>query len=125
MLCENGKTEEVSRGYNSGNFLDKREGLGSAENSSGIYGFESLGLDKTDCKRKNLTGTTSQPRGSAHGKILERLEFIENSYLNYVQSHQKRLETRLIESKEQEAVFKEAIQALKQEVHNLASNLDQ
>jgi len=121
MLCENGETEKVSRRFNTSDILDKREGLGSVQVPSSKYGDGQIILNTFDSARENTLGTASQPGGFVDGKILERLEFIENAYLDYVQHHQQQLELSLIKSKEHEAVFKEAIQALKQEIHNLAS----
>jgi hypothetical protein len=124
VLCENGKTEEISRRLDPGDFLDKREGLGIVQDSSSKHGDGQIISDQVNRTGENTSGTTSQPGETTDGKILERLEFIENAYLSYVQSHQQRLEARLVDSKEQEAIFKEAIQALKQEIHDLASGLD-
>ncbi len=122
MECTNGKTEKITGGLNSSHSHDQRERLGSVQTSGGINGIEQVGFDTKNSSRENTFRSTSQSGATDDGKILERLEFIEHAYLNYVHSHQQRLETRLIESKEQEDVFKEAIQALKREILNLASN---
>lgn len=124
MLCKNGETEDISRRFNPRDVLDQRKRLGIVQDSSRKYGIGQISTDPFDCSRESTSGTASQSGEAADGKILERLEFIENAYLNYVQSHQQRLEQRLVESKEQELIFKEAIQALKQEIHDLASGLE-
>ncbi|PAX52061.1 hypothetical protein [Brunnivagina elsteri] len=124
MLCKNVKTQDASRRFNPCNSANKREGLGSLQIPSRSDGVKQIGFDTTNCTGENTTGTTSQSGETTNGKILERLEFIENAYLSYVQSHQQRLEACLVESKEHEAIFKEAIQALKQDIHDLASDLD-
>ena len=124
MLCEDVKTQNASRRFNPCNSENKREGLGSFQVPSRSDGVKQIGFDTTNCTRENTSGTASQSGEIADGKILERLEFIESAYLNYVQSHQQRLEACLVESKEQEVIFKEAIQALKQDIYDLASNLD-
>jgi hypothetical protein len=124
VLCKNGETEDISRRFNPCDFLDKRERLGIIQDSSPEYGDGQIISNSFDRTGENTSGTASQSGEAADGKILERLEFIENAYLGYVQSHQQRLEERLVDSKEQEVIFKEAIQALKQEIHNLASGLE-
>jgi hypothetical protein len=124
VRCENGQTQETTRGFDSGYIFDKRAGLGIVQSSGSKHGYGQIDSDPSDSARENTLGATSQSGETTDGKILERLEFIENAYLSYVQSHQRRLEERLVDSKEQEVVFKEAIQALKQEIHNLASGLD-
>jgi hypothetical protein len=116
---EYGKTQETTRRLNPGYIFDKRERLGVFQDSGSIYGYGQIDPNSLDSPRENTSGTTSQPGETTDGKILERLEFIENAYLSYVQSHQ-----RLVDSKEQEVIFKEAIQALKQEIQNLASGLE-
>jgi hypothetical protein len=124
VLCENVKTQNASRRFDPRNSANKREGLGSLQIPSRSDGVKQIGFDTTNCTGENTSRATSQSGEAADGKILERLEFIENAYLSYVQSHQQRLEACLVESKEQELIFKEAIQALKQDIHNLASGLD-
>lgn len=124
MLCENGETKDISRRFNPCDLLDQRKRLGIVQDSSREYGIGQIITDPFDRSRESTSGTASQSGEATDGKILERLEFIENAYLNYVQSHQQRLEQRLVESKEQEVIFKEAIQALKQEIQNLASGLE-
>ncbi|WP_088243951.1 hypothetical protein [Calothrix rhizosoleniae] len=122
MECINGKTQEITGRLHSSHGDDQRERLASLQSTSRINGTQQVRPDKEDCSRDNTFRATSNPGKANDGKILERLEFIEKAYLNYVQSHQQRLEARYSESKEQEVVFKEAIQALKAEILDLASH---
>jgi hypothetical protein len=124
VRCENGQTQETTRRFDSGYIFDKRTGLGVVQGSGSSYGDGPIDSNPSDSTRENTLRTPSKPGETTNGKILERLEFIENAYLSYIQSHQRRLEERLVDSKEQEVVFKEAIQTLKQDIHNLASGLD-
>ncbi|NWF58108.1 MAG: hypothetical protein HXY43_02005 [Fischerella sp.] len=121
MICEHGQTQETSRRLNSGDIFDQRERLGSLQASSRSNGTEQIGLDQINCSGQDSTGETRKQGETSTGKILERLEFIENAYISYVEAHQQRLEARLIESKEQKELFKEVVQELKQEIYNLVS----
>lgn len=125
MRCENGETQEASRGLDSSYVFDKRKGLGEFQGSVRDNGIDQVGRNQVDCPRENFFGTTIEHGETPIGKILERLEFIENAYITYVKSHQERLEARLDESKEQEHEFREAVKQVKDEIYNLVSDQQQ
>ncbi|MFB2770354.1 hypothetical protein ACE1AT_13845 [Pelatocladus sp. BLCC-F211] len=122
MICEHGQTQETSRRLNSSDIFDQRERLGSLQASSRSNGTEQIGLDQINCSGQDSTRETREQRKTSPGKILERLEFIEDAYISYVDGHQRRLEARLNESREQKEAFKKAVQELKQEIYTLVSD---
>ncbi|MCC5620671.1 hypothetical protein [Nostoc sp. CHAB 5715] len=117
---ENGKTTEVSRGREECVSEPQREGLGFVSVQSQINGIEQIRTGSEDRQRGDTT--RSRKRGEAtSGKVLERLELIENAYFDYVDDQQQHLEDRLLQTKKQKEVFKLAVQALKQEIYDLVS----
>ncbi len=124
MISNDGKTEKISRRHDDSFSPHEQEGLGRFRGSSSIDGAESLGFTQTHYSRQDST-RSDQQRNPSSGKILERLEVIERTFLSYVHGHQERLETRLNESKKAETIFIEEVQALKEEIYNLASETDE
>jgi hypothetical protein len=121
VICENGQTQKASRRLDPCNILDQREGLGRIQSSSSINGAEQIRPDQINCPGQDPTRGANEQGKTTAGKILERLELIENAHLSYVKGHQQRLEARLSESKEEEEQFRKAVQDLKQEIYNLVS----
>ncbi|MEH2193420.1 MAG: hypothetical protein V7K98_12385 [Nostoc sp.] len=117
---ENGKTTEVSRGRKECVSEPERERLGFVSVQSQINGIEQIGTGSEDRQRGNTTRSGKQGETTS-GKVLERLELIENAYLDYVDDQQQHLEDRLVQAKKQKEVFKLAVQALKQEIYDLVS----
>ena len=117
---ENGSTKEVSGRRKECVSESQRERLGLVSSEGQINGTKQIGIGSED-RQGGDTARRGQQRNLTTGKILKRLKFIQDEYLSYVRGHQQRLETRLDESKEREAVFLQAIQELEQEVYNLVS----
>lgn len=117
---KNGTTENASRRRKDSQHKDESTRLGKHGKNSPVYGIEPLGIASLDSSRKDPTWTDSR-RNPDPGKILKRLELIEKNFLSYVQGDKHRLETRLEEVNEAENLFKEEVQALKQELYHLAS----
>ncbi|MDZ8227545.1 hypothetical protein [Nostoc sp. ChiVER01] len=117
---QNGSTTEVSGRREECVSEPQRERLGLVSSEGQINGTEQIRIGSQDRPGGNTTRRGEQ-RDLTTGKILKRLKFIQDEYLSYVRGHQQRLETRLDESKEREAVFLQAIQELEQEVYNLVS----
>lgn len=120
MGTANGKAE-TNRERSQGNSKDKLGRLGVFQGSSRCNGFEQIGTNPADCAGENTIGATSHQGDAPTGKILQRLELVENSYTQYVRAHQARLEARLDESKKLEQDFKEQLEALRQEIYRLAT----
>jgi hypothetical protein len=121
MKTNHGKTQDVSRRRKTSQYKDESAGLGEHGQDSPIKGIDQIGNAPTDSTGKD-TPWTNRQRNLSPGKILQRLELIERTFLSYVHGHQQRLETRLDESKSIETVFREEVQALKQEIYDLTSD---
>ncbi len=99
----------------------QREGLEYLPINSSILGDkESLGTRDTNSTRENPTWKLTPVRDTTAGKILERLEALEAQHLEYVHSHQARLEARLGESKQSEEEFKKESNQIKSDIYHLA-----
>ena len=122
MVYANGQTQETSRRFDAGNFLDQREGLGGIQASSRSYGTEPLGSDQANSSKENPLGRTNKYRDTPPGKILERLKLIERRYLSHLKKLEQQLESKLDETKDEEENFKTAIQELEKEIYGLVSN---
>ncbi|MBD2438267.1 hypothetical protein [Nostoc sp. FACHB-110] len=122
MTYKNGKTQKTSRRREDSQRKDESRGLVKYGGHSSIDGHDQIGLAAPHCPGQDFPGQTSkQPGENAPGKILERLEFIENAHLQYVDDHERHLQTRLTQSREQKEVFKKAVLELKQEIYDLVS----
>lgn len=75
--------------------------------------------ENSEGRDTSRTIQSSEQGDTPLGKVLQRLELIEKEYFDYVENHQTRLETRLVESKEKQSAFKNAVAELKQEIFNL------
>jgi len=98
--------------------------LGETGRNSTSDGIQQIRSLSADSPRENPIGSTSKSRASSPGKALQRLELIENAFLDYVREDQARMEARLAESKAKETSFLIAVAELKQEIHYLASKED-
>lgn len=121
------KTQENAKAKNTGGRRkdskrqNERERLGEHGENSSVYGVNPIRTSSINSPGENNSWTTNHEGNVNSGKILERLELIERTFLSYVHGHQQRLETRLEESKTAEIVFKEEVEALKQEIYQLTS----
>ncbi|HLO85448.1 MAG TPA: hypothetical protein VK203_10655 [Nostocaceae cyanobacterium] len=116
----NGKTEEATGGYENSQCENESTGLGKPRGNSQINGSYQVRPTTAHSSRQNSSRANIQHTDITTGKILERLEVIEQAFRVYIHGHQHQLETRLKESKELETVFDQQVQALKQEIYNLA-----
>ncbi|MEJ1930814.1 hypothetical protein WDZ92_11180 [Nostoc sp. NIES-2111] len=121
MKTQNAKTQDTGGRREDRQRANERKRLGQHGEDSPVYGLDSLGTSPADSSGENYTWLTNHQGNDNPGKILERLELIEKTFLSYVQGHQQRLETRLEESKVVETVFREEVQALKQEIYHLTA----
>lgn len=118
---KNGTTENTGRRRKDSQYKNESTGLGKYGKDSPVHGTKQVGIASLDSSRKDPTWADSR-RNADPGKILKRLELIEKTFLSYVQGDKHRLETRLEEVNEAETLFKEEVQALKQEIYDLASD---
>jgi hypothetical protein len=120
-----GKTQKTSRGCNDSLGTHEPGRLGEFRDGSSVDGLQQSGSAEDDCPRQGSTGCDTLKRNPTAGKILKRLKFIQDEYVSYVRGHQERLETRLDESKQREAVFLQAVQELEKEIYDLISPEEQ
>ena len=125
MTGTNGETQKAERRLKNSQHPHQQWRLGSIQDSSGCNGNEQIGTYSPSCAGQDSVRSTTQHGEGVNGKILERLEFIEQAYFSYVDDHQQRLEARLIESRERKEVFRKAVQELKQEIYDLTSSEEQ
>ena len=121
MVTEtNGTTEATSGRLKVSQRENESGGLAAPRENSSIYGTDEIGIITFDSSGENIFGSITREKPSS-GKILERLELIEKTFLSYVDGQQKHFETRLEEVKETQTIFKEEVKALKQEIYDLVS----
>jgi hypothetical protein len=116
----NAKTEEATGGYENSQCENESTGLGKPRSNGQINGSYQVRPITANSSRQNSSGANIQHTDITTGKILERLEIIEQAFRAYIHGHQHQLEARLKESKELETVFDQQIQTLKQEIYNIA-----
>jgi hypothetical protein len=121
VTTKNGTTQDTGRRRKDGQREDERERLGEYGQNSSVNGANEIRIASLNSTRENTAWTSNQGNINP-GKILERLELIEKTFLSYMKGHQHRLETRLEESKSVESVFKDEVQALKQEIYHLTAD---
>ncbi len=120
MNKTNGTTQALGRRLEIGQRENEPGGLVAPRENSSIYGINQIRITALDSSGENKSGTNIREKSDS-GKILERLELIEKTFLSYVQGQQKHFETRLEESKGTENIFREEVKALKQEIYDLMS----
>ncbi|MBU7587256.1 MAG: hypothetical protein KAF91_31155 [Nostoc sp. TH1S01] len=121
---KNGQTKEVSRGRKKRVPIHQREGLGAIPVESESNGTEQSRLSSQDSQGRDPTGSNVffGEGNSTVGKILKRLELLENAFNSYVGSHRQRLEARLDENKEFVDYFEQEMRLVKEEIYNLAAD---
>jgi hypothetical protein len=117
---KNGTAQAASRRLEIGQRKNEPGRLVAFRDNSSIDGIDQIGITPLHSSGENNFGASIREK-SDPGKILERLELIEKNFLSYVHGQQKLFETRLEESKGTETLFKEEVQALKQEIYDLVS----
>ncbi len=122
MIQSDGKTQEVGRRRKDSERENESTGLVKYGSDSSVNGINQVGNVASYCPGQDPVRSSIEYGEGSFGKILERLDFIENAYFSYVEAHQQRLEARLVESKEQKELFKQTVQELRQEVYDLASS---
>ena len=123
MTAENAKTKDISGGCDKR--IDKNQPgrLGKARRNGSINGIEEQGgFIESDSTRGNTSGTNIKYGDTSAGKILQRLDQLEDTHYQYVHAHQERLQARLDESKRLEEKFRTEAMELRSEILALAQS---
>lgn len=121
MIEVNGKTQKTNWRREDRERKDESSRLGEYGCDSKVNGNDQIRYATEHSSKKNYVRSSNKQGEVTAGKILERLEFIENAYVSYVNAHLQRLEARLTEGKEQKEIFDSEIRQLKQEIYDLVS----
>jgi hypothetical protein len=110
----NAQTEKKTRRGQKSNSSDDQRGLVSFGKSGTVLRLRKQNRVVARNSSWSGSGRNSRPnQGKIYlGKILKRVEFLEQQFLEYAHSHQARLG----ESKQKEQLFLEVAQELKQEL---------
>lgn len=100
-----GTGEKITRGHQKCEPQSQQQGLDQLFVDRTIHGHQEQIDDGDDDLKRRTCGYIGNQRGTDLGKILERLEALEEKALAYLRAHQNRLEARLKESKESEIDF--------------------
>lgn len=123
MTQTDGKTEKTSRRHKNSQRENECSGLDEYGQNSSVDGANPFRFIAFYSSGENFfRSTPGDDRGEGtSGKILERLELIEDAYTSQVKEHQQQLENRLQQSRQQELGFRKAIQELKKDILTLIS----
>ncbi|WP_445626623.1 hypothetical protein [Nostoc sp. DSM 114167] len=122
MSKKHGETEKTGRGRKERVPIPEQEGLGLIRDESENDGIEQGGLGSEDSEGGHtLRSAVSLTGESDIGKVLERLELLEQGFKFYVGSHRQRLEARLDENKKFVDSFDEGMRLIKSELYNIAA----
>jgi hypothetical protein len=97
--------KEITRGHEECNSENRQPGLDQLFVARPVNGHQEQIEARNDDLKRGTCGYTGKQRDTGVGKILERLEALEQKTLVYLRAHQDRLETRLKESKQSEIDF--------------------
>ena len=122
MSKKHGETEEIGGRRKECVPILEQEGLGLIRDESENNGIEQGRLGSEDSEGGHPVRSGISFAGESNiGKVLERLELLEQSFKFYVGSHRQRLETRLDENKKFVDSFDEGMGLIKAELYNIAS----
>lgn len=121
MNKSNGTTKDVTLRNNQGHSSDQSGGLGVLRQFSEGHEYNEVGTNQKNCSGGNSFGTNSFYGDTPLGKLLQRLQLVEQSYKAYVRADQERLKARLDESKQLEELFEQSVAELRQEIYQLAT----
>lgn len=122
MSKKNGETEKTGRRRKERVPIPEPEGLGAIRDEGKNDGIEQGGLGSEDSEGGHTTGSVLSLDGESNlGKVLERLELLEQGFKYYVGSHRQRLEARLDENKKFVDSFDEGMRLIKAELYNIAA----
>ena len=100
-----GTGKKITRGHQERKPENRQPGLDQLSVDRALHGHqEQIADGDYDLKRRTCS-YPEQQRDTGVGKILERLEALEQKTLSYLRAHQDRLQARLSESKQSEIDF--------------------
>ena len=100
----------------------EQEGLGLVRHEGENDGIEQGGSGSEDSEGGHTARTAVSLTGESNiGKVVERLELLEQGFKFYVGSHRQRLEARLDENKTFVDSFEEGMRLIKAELYNIAA----
>jgi hypothetical protein len=122
MNKRHGETKETGGRRKERVPIPEQKGLGAIRDESQNNGIEQGRLGREDSKgRHPVRSAVSLAGESDIGKVLERLELLEQGFKFYVDSHRQRLEARLDENKKFVDSFDEGMRLIKAELYNIAA----
>jgi hypothetical protein len=120
MNIQDDTRKRINRRYKERDPKGQKQGLDQASLHRTVYGHqEPIEASDPNCTR-GTSDYASEQRDTDTGKILERLEALEENTLAYLHAHQQRLEQRLEESKRSEAAFRSESAQIKSDILGLA-----
>lgn len=116
----NGTTQKIDRRQQDCFGANQRHCLGFFQSASRCSGHESVGSYSAGSGGDNSI-RESHKFGETNfdGKILERLEYIEEAHFAYLENQRKSLENQIEENKAQTEKLKQSISELKKQVYEL------
>lgn len=120
MSKQDAQDKKITRGREERQLETERSRLGEIRPDSQSYGAEQIKPGFTNSSGENTDWKLAPVRDTTAGKILERLEALEEAHLSYVHSHQSRLKARLEESKAGEEKFLTEANQIKSDLYHLA-----
>ncbi|MEH1772443.1 MAG: hypothetical protein V7K64_01735 [Nostoc sp.] len=122
MIHSNAETQDISGGCDKRINQDQSGRLGKTRDDGPIYGHEEQSRSiASDCTGRHTTRTNFDYGDSPSGKILQRLDKLEETHYQYVHAHQNRLRARLDESEKLEEQFRQEAAELREQILALAS----
>ncbi|MDZ8067761.1 MAG: hypothetical protein RMY64_19415 [Nostoc sp. DedQUE08] len=122
MNKKHGETKEAGRRREECVPIPESEGLGAIRDEGENDGIEQGRLGSEDSEGGHPARSAVFLTGEGDiGKVLERLELLEQGFKFYVGSHRQRLEARLDENKKFVDSFDEGMRQIKAELYNIAA----
>jgi hypothetical protein len=122
MSTKNGEAKKTGGRRKERVPIPEQEGLGAIRDEGENDGIEQGRLGSQDSEGGHTARAAVSLDGESHiGKVLERLELLEEGFKFYVGSHRQRLEARLDENKKFVDSFDEGMRLIKAELYNIAA----
>jgi hypothetical protein len=121
IVVKNGSTQKTSGRFQNSQFKNESCRLGELRFDSQEYEANQVRFTKSNSSRQNPTWTNHFSRDTSTGKILQRLEALEQECREYFIDDQAHLQARLWKSQQSLQKFNEKLDALKRDIYKLAS----
>jgi hypothetical protein len=96
--------------------------VGIVRDDSFPNGAEQIGITQEDNSWGHPNRECTNEGENDIGKIIERLDKLQEEHLTYLHSHQERLKTRLTESEVQELKFLDKANQIRADIYDLVAN---